>query len=417
MNRVASSHGDTGAGAASVADRPTVVVVVQGPHELALATAPPLAARLRERFPSASPRVLATAWRAGEMVLVPSDGLEAGQSGELRRLESSASQGAVPGAQSPLGPLLREGRASGARALAVVAAEPHDPEVDWLQRLLSPVIDGDADFVCPAYRRHRTDGAINTGIVAPLVRALYGVPLHQPLGTEVALSATLANRLLDDDDWRRRPAEAGSDAWLVAKTLGDGSRVAQAWLGAWPRPAAPPEAPSETLARALGLVFTEMERSAARWQRSGPARPAAELGGGGYEPGGEPLDPARLLEAFARGLRDLGPLWSLVLPPETMLALRRHADRPPGDAWLPEGVWARVIYDFGVAHMTRVVERRQLLRSLAPLYLGWLAGLAHAAAALDEAGFAARVEALAAGFEREKRYLVARWRWPDEFNP
>jgi hypothetical protein len=57
------------------------------------------------------------------------------------------------------------------------------------------------------------------------------------------------------------------------------------------------------------------------------------------------------------------------------------------------------------------------LRSLAPLYLGWLAGLARAARSLDEAAFAARLEALAAAFEHEKRYLIARWRWPDDFNP
>jgi hypothetical protein len=30
---------------------------------------------------------------------------------------------------------------------------------------------------------------------------------------------------------------------------------------------------------------------------------------------------------------------------------------------------------------------------------------------------AKHIEALAAAFEADKPYLVARWRWPDRFNP
>ncbi len=395
-----------------------IVVAVQGPPALAAATARPLEERLRSRFPAYRPVVLLAAQRAGETTLLPLEPAgEAPRPGPGREGALAASQGAIPGHASPLGALLREGLARGASVLAVVAAEPHDASIDWLGRLLSPVLDGGHDFVCPAYRRRRTDGAINTGIVAPLVRTLYGQALRQPLGTEAALSADLARRLLADEDWRRRPGEAGSDAWLISKVLGEGARVAQAWLGAWPRPSAGPEDLGDTLVRALGMVFGEMERTAARWQRTGPSRPEAILGEDGYEPGGQRLEPARLFEAFALGLEQLLPIWSLVLPPETLLALQRHAAGRDAGAGLPDAVWARVVFDFAVAHMTRSVERGQLLRSMAPLYLGWLAGLAREAATLDDAGFGARVEAIGAGFEREKRYLVARWRWPDEFNP
>ncbi|MBI5068751.1 MAG: hypothetical protein HZB56_10965 [Deltaproteobacteria bacterium] len=300
--------------------------------------------------------------------------------------------------------------------MAIVAAEAHDPSIDWLDLLLSPVVEGGYDLVCPAYRRNRTAGAINSGIVAPLVRTLWGLALRQPLGTEMAISGSLALRLLEDDDWRRRPAEAGSDAWLLAKALGGEARVAQAWLGAWPRPAGEPEELSQTLARALGLVFTEMERSADRWQRMGGGlRPLASFGSGGFEPGGEELDPGRLHAAFSLGLRELEPIWSLVLPPATLLALQR-AERGAARGFDP-GLWARIVYDFAVAHMARTVERRQLLRSLTPLYLGWLAGLARSAATLDDPGFEAQLEAVAAAFERERRYLIGRWRWPDDFNP
>ena len=395
----------------------SILVAVQGQPEQALATGRALAERLHARFAPLEPVVLVGSQRGGVVTLVPPEPEAMRPPGPPAGLTPAASQGAIPASASPLGPLLREGVARGALALAIVAAEAHDPAIDWLERLLSPVVEGGFDFVCPAYLRHRTDGAINTGIVAPLIRTLYGQRLRQPLGIEAALSPTLARRLLDDEDWRRRPAEAGSDAWLLAKVLGSGARVAQAWLGAWPRPSSGPEDLGEVLIRALGLVFGEMERSAAQWQRTGPSRPVPTFGSGGFEPGGERPDPARLFEAFTRGLRDLLPVWSLVLPPATLLELQRHAARPIEAGGLPDELWARAIFDFSVAHLTRRVERRQLLRSLAPLYLGWLAGLARDAVTLDEPGFEARVEATASAFEREKRYLIARWRWPDEFNP
>jgi hypothetical protein len=304
-----------------------------------------------------------------------------------------------------------------AGGVAIVAAEPHDEALDWLGLLLAPVIEGGFDLVCPAYRRRRTDGAINTGIASPLLRTLYGKTLCQPLGTEVALSGEHARRLLADEDWRRRPAAAGSDAWVLTKTLGSDVRTAQSWLGAWPRPAGEPEEASQTLARAIGLLFVEMERDPGSWQRTTSSRPVPTFGGVAFEPGRDGLDPARLHEAFAIGVRDLGPIWGLVLPPATMLALDRAAREPIGRVEIPDRLWARVVFDFSVAHLTRVVERRQLLLSMTPLYLGWLAGLARAAAALDDHGFEKRLEDVGAAFEREKRYLIGRWRWPDDFNP
>ena len=183
-------------------------------------------------------------------------------------------------------------------------------------------------------------------------------------------------------------------------------------------PVVGPEDLGETLVRALGLVFGEMERSAAQWQRTGPSRPVPTFGSGGFEPGGERPDPARLFEAFTR--RPARPAPGLEPGAAAGHAAGSSSAAPPGRSrlgGLPDELWARAIFDFSVAHLTRRVERRQLLRSLAPLYLGWLAGLARAAVTLDDAGFEARVEAIASAFEREKRYLIARWRWPDEFNP
>jgi len=115
--------------------------------------------------------------------------------------------------------------------------------------------------------------------------------------------------------------------------------------------------------------------------------------------------------------QDLVELWGAVLPPATLLSLRRAARQPGASFRLDDGLWARVVYDFALGHRQRVMDRGQLLRSLTPVYLGWLAGFVGEGAGQGPDGVEARVERLCLAFEAEKPYLISRWRWPDRFNP
>ncbi len=365
---------------------------------------------LRARFPGREATALVAARGSAEVVLLPPAELAAATARSGAPLPLAA-----PGVESPLRALLREGDRRGAAALALVSAEPHDESADWLGLLLGPVLESGCDFVSPAYRRHRAEGVLNTGIVYPLTRALYGRRLRQPLGDEAALSGPLARRLLEDPDWRRDPASAGSDAWLVAKVLAEGARVGEAWLGAWSRPEGPPEDPSQTVTLVLGRVFREMERQAGRWQRIEGSEPVPTFGAGGLLEEAPPrvrVEP--LAAAFRLGQRELEPVWGPVLSPPTLLALRRLA-ADEATPRLGDSLWARIVVDFAVGHYARSVERRQLLRSLTPLYLGWVAGFVEETQALSPEAVEARIESLCLAFEREKRYLISRWRWPETF--
>jgi hypothetical protein len=316
-----------------------------------------------------------------------------------------------------LGALLREADRRSAVAALVWGGE-RDP-ADWPETLLAPILAHGYEFVSPAYRRGRLDGMLNTAVVYPLTRALYGVRLRQAAGREGALSPSLARRLLADPDWQRDPARAGSDAWLVAKVLAGRTRTCQAWLGRWPGDPRVPENASQALARVVGAVFAEMERHAPRWQRVEGSQPAPSFGEPGAVAGEDAAraDVTDLVASFRLGLRELEGLWGRVLPPATLLALRRTAAAPSEALRVDDALWARVVYDFAVAHYIRAVERQQLLRSMTPLYLGWVAGFVNDVRGLDASATEARVEALCSAFEREKRYAIARWRWPDDFNP
>ena len=76
----------------------------------------------------------------------------------------------------------------------------------------------------------------------------------------------------------------------------------------------------------------------------------------------------------------------------------------------PDDLWARVVYDIALGHHYGIVHREHLLRSLVPLYLGRTAAFIVATRGGSAAFTEAQVEAVGAAFERQKRYLMERWR-------
>lgn len=375
-----------------------------------------IAAAIRAERGPIDLRIRYVGWSAGEPALF--DGDDSPPPEGQRGLPVSLAVGGIGGGASASRALLQQGAALGAAAVAFVAGEHPGLPPGWTTGLLRPAVAEGFDFVSVTYDRHPLDGALNTGVIYPFTRALYGVALRQPLGGEVALSMRYGARLLEDPDWRRDPAAAGGDAWLVGKALTGGARVCQAHLGHWPRPAMDRSDPSEVLARVLGLVFGEAERHPDRWQRVTGSRRVEIFGDPALPDGPAPQpDVPRLVEAFRLGLRELAPLWHPVLPPGTLFDLERAAMRAPRDFRIEDRLWARVVFDFAVAHSVRSVEPQQLLRSMTPLYLGWVGSFANELEGLDAAAAERRVEGLCAAFEAEKRYLVKRWRWPETFAP
>jgi glucosylglycerate synthase len=76
-------------------------------------------------------------------------------------------------------------------------------------------------------------------------------------------------------------------------------------------------------------------------------------------------------------------------------------------------MWAGIVYDFAVGYNFRVLPHDHLLRSLTPLYSGWLASFVTQAAGAGPEQVEQRVEQLCLAFEAQKRHLISRWRWPE----
>jgi hypothetical protein len=234
----------------------------------------------------------------------------------------------------------------------------------------------------------------------------------------MVLSRRLAEHLSRDDAWRTDPVHAGTDLWVITKALVRECRCAQAFLGPRPVPQAQPADVADALARVLGALFHEMELHAARWQRVRGSSPVPTFGDE-HLPGepAPPPAPGPLVSAFALGWNDLRRLWSAALPPNTLYALQKIPRDPPDRFRMPDAIWARVVYDFAVGWRGKIMDRAQLLRSLTPIYMGWLASFVNEVAALGRVETEERVERLCLAFEAEKPYLISRWRWPERFTP
>jgi len=174
---------------------------------------------------------------------------------------------------------------------------------------------------------------------------------------------------------------------------------------------------SSVLVDVLAPVFLDMERNAPCWQRSRVSVPVPALGEPiRAAPDGGSVDIAQMVESFQLGNRELQEIWGLVLPPATLLELKKLSRLPAEQFRMPDELWVKIVYDFALAHRLRTLSRDHLLRSLTPLYLGWVASYAHD---LNSVGISPerRLEQLSLAYESGKSYLVSRWRWPDRFNP
>ena len=378
-------------------------------------TAAALQAGLRAAFPGRTVLALVLAGEA-EGTLLPGSSISMPEPGAPAPVVHTPG-GVLP--EAALHTLLDVALALGSPACALLEPMPRPSDPAWLRALLDPVLRGEADLVAPAYARRRLDGVLVTGLVYPLTRALFGQRLRQPLGRELVMSRRLAEHLSRDDEWRTDPAHAGADLWVITKALVRECRCAQVFLG--PRPVPQPQPPdvSDALAGVLGTIFHEMVLHAPRWQRVRGSSPVATFGEE-HLPDPPPRHapaPGPLVAAFALGAQDLRRFWGAVLPPQGLYALARIPRDPPEGFRMPDRLWARVVYDFAIGWRVKAMDRLQLLRSMTPVYLGWVASWVNEVASLDAAAADERVEKLCEAFEAEKPYLISRWRWPDRFAP
>lgn len=325
----------------------------------------------------------------------------------------------IPGKGSAFRTIFLLAKKLDAKVCAVVDSDLRSITPEWIELLIRPILEREFDFVAPYYLRHKYDGTITNSIVYPLTRALYGKRIRQPIGGDFGFSGRLLEHYLKQDVWSTDVARFGIDIWVTTQAICSGFKLCQAFLGAKIHdPKDPASDLSAMLAQVLGSLFTEMERNVTVWQKTRGSEDVP-IFGFRFEVATEPVavNVAKMIGSFRLGYETLQEVWGRVLPPATLLELKKLARRPDDEFQFSDELWVRVVYDFVLGHRMRVIGRDHLLRAMTPLYLGWVASFILQMQKAGPAEVEDRLEKLCLAYEAQKPYLISRWRWPDRFNP
>jgi len=317
----------------------------------------------------------------------------------------------IPGKGSAFRTIFKIASALNAKACAVVDSDLRSITPEWIELLIEPVLFHEYDFVAPYYKRHKYDGTITNSIVYPLTRALYGKRIRQPIGGDFGFSGRLAQHYLAKKVYDTDIARFGIDIWMSTTAMADGFKVCQSFLGAKIHQAKDPGTDlSDMLAQVVGSVFLLMETYYHVWSEVSGSEPVKEFGFK-FEVGLEPIrvNLERMVDCFKHGLSDLTPIWQKILSPDLIDQLKEVASRHVVEFNLPDSTWVRIIYDFALAYHRKVMSQTHILKSLTPLYLGWIASFVNQTMESDAEEVEGRLEALSQQFEKQKSNLLANW--------
>jgi hypothetical protein len=311
--------------------------------------------------------------------------------------------------------LLAEAESLGANACVILNPDLAAFTPAAVDALVRPILESESDLAMPLYRAGRFDGLLNQAILAPVTRALYGKRVRYPLAQDFAVSAGFLPGLRQAIS---APAAGQGLLWPATEAVLREKKVCQVYLPVHHEYAAAGMDLPTLLQQIVAPLFADMDRHASLWQRVRGSHSVTESGAEATlgEPASETSpDPRPMVEAFQLGQRNLEEVWSLVLPPVTLLELKKLSRQPLESFRMADALWARVVYDFALAYRLRTLSRGHLLGAMAPLYLGWVGS--RVLEAENAISTSARQEQLERVFEQNKPYVVQRWRWPDRFNP
>ncbi len=299
-----------------------------------------------------------------------------------------------------------------AAACILLGAESQSLHPEAIRALAKSALE--RDLTVAHYDLGPREGLVNSAILYPVTRALFGTRPRFPLAIDVALSLRMAERLATTAQHFTATGQNDSFLWPLSEAATGNCTIAEVNVG--PRTLPHPVVPdlNTLLTQIAGSLFADIDAKAAFWQRARGIQSAQPINAAVPITDPSP-DIASMLEAFRFAYTNLHEIWSLVLPPNSLLGLKKLSVMPPENFRMPDNLWARIVYDFILAYRLRTINRGHLLGALTPLYLAWAAS--HLTLISNGTAPEKHIQDLAVAFETDKPYLVSRWRWPDRFNP
>ena len=281
---------------------------------------------------------------------------------------------------------------------------------EWVKIFGEPIYKHKYGFVTPHYLRYKYDGTITNTIAYPLIRALYGLKLRQPIGGEFAFTGALAKIYSHQDVWETDIARFGIDIWMTTIAITEGFRVAQAGVGIKLHD---PKDPSTDLKpmfkQVVGTIFSLMLENEVKWkavERSSTIRTfGKEIPIEDFK--GEVIKSP--FSKFKKGWEKRKKIYKKILKEENYKRLGTLTACSSNTFSFPEDLWAKIIYDFAITYNFSEISKDEILDSLYSIYLARVASFVNETKFISSMMSESLVEGAADIFERLKPYLIKRW--------
>ncbi|MEA2040512.1 MAG: glycosyl transferase [Thermodesulfobacteriota bacterium] len=301
-----------------------------------------------------------------------------------------------------------------AKAVVVVDADLKSITPEWIKHLGEPLFNG-FSYVAPLYVRHKYDGTITNGIAYPMIRALYGRRVRQPIGGDFGFSGDLGKVYLEGKGWSQAVANFGIDIWMTTLAINEKVHICQSFMG---RPkihrTKDPGADLGPMFRqVVGTIFSMMRHFDLFWTKVKYSRPTAIYGFGLGEVEMPPkvnVDTENLLEQFYAGFEDYSDIWKEVLNESVYNKLLEISGMKKKIFNFPTDLWARVLFDMAVAYQDDTIDNAMMMDSLIPLYFGRTLSFVKRTSKMSIKQAEEAIEDDCMTFEMTKPYLVRRWK-------
>ena len=294
---------------------------------------------------------------------------------------------------------------------AVVDSDLRSITSDWIEHLLTPILDGGYQFVAPIYSRYKYDGTITNNVVYTLTRALYGKRIRQPIGGDFAFSADAASAYITENVWNTDVARYGIDTWMTTQAIIKGFKIAQARLGVKIHDA---KDPSESLGpmfrQVIGTLFTQMEQNEWYWKNIRGSTAVETFGGDDFiEPEVIEVNLERIVEKFRFGAKQFGSLYREILSDDCVKEIESARKLSFRKFSLSLYVWILILYELAATFHSWKFNRIKLVEIMTPLYYGRVAAFINQTKKMSSREAERLVEEQAVEFEENKDYLISIW--------
>jgi len=300
-----------------------------------------------------------------------------------------------------------------AKAVAVVDSDLRSITPEWIHLLIEPILDRTAGFVVPFYHRHKFDGSITNHIVHPMIRALYGIDVRQPIGGDFGFAPELAAFYMGQDVWETDTAQFGIDIWMTTCAINEGYKVAQTHLGTKIHDAKDPASDlGPMFQQVVSTLFYLMGKYEHHWRRDNPLQviPINNRKEQEYQLTAVAVSLDKLHIEFVEGFNHFRPMYQQILSQENYERLVKiHEEWESNhEAEFDPDLWSKVLYDFACVYRLWERNRRRLVDIITPLYFGRTKSYCQQVMNMSNDEAEAVVQEQARVFERNKSYLLER---------